>query len=223
MIKSLLGEEETTKQEKSDKKEDVSLKEREASEQREATEPEPMSVEPFEISTPIGKPKAIEPSKPVAHRRSESSPALLELDKPLTTERTLTETKPEAKPSLAQTETSEKVRPPVQTSSKSTSDDSDSIHILRKDFKPDSAGETVRKTGLAWSAAIILFGSVAFMMLLGWFVDLQFATQPWGVVGGIILGAVIGFVQFFRTTAQILKPPKEELKNNPLFLSGNDK
>lgn len=69
----------------------------------------------------------------------------------------------------------------------------------------ESAGENVRRSGLAWSAGIAFFGSVVFMMLLGWFADLLFGSSPWGMVGGIILGSVIGFVQFFRLTSQIFK------------------
>jgi F0F1-type ATP synthase assembly protein I len=70
---------------------------------------------------------------------------------------------------------------------------------------PESIAETARKSGLAYGAAITLFGSVVFMLILGWFADLLFGTQPWGIVGGIVLGAVIGFFQFFRITSQIFK------------------
>jgi hypothetical protein len=72
-------------------------------------------------------------------------------------------------------------------------------------FVPESSDETIRKSGLAYTAAIILLGSVIFMMVLGWFADLLFGSSPWGIVGGIVLGSIIGFVQFFRTTSQILK------------------
>ncbi|CAN5704159.1 hypothetical protein BH24ACI2_BH24ACI2_11280 [soil metagenome] len=71
--------------------------------------------------------------------------------------------------------------------------------------KPESIAETARKSGLAMSAAIALFGSVVFLLVIGWFADLLLGTSPWGVIGGIILGSVIGFFQFFRMTSQILK------------------
>jgi F0F1-type ATP synthase assembly protein I len=58
---------------------------------------------------------------------------------------------------------------------------------------------------LAYAAAVILLASIVFMLILGWFADLLFGTSPWGIVGGIVLGSIIGFVQFFRTTSQILK------------------
>lgn len=69
----------------------------------------------------------------------------------------------------------------------------------------ETTAENLRKTGLAWSAATVLGGSVIFMMVIGWFFDLVFGSKPWGIVGGIILGAIVGFIQFFRITSQIFK------------------
>lgn len=77
--------------------------------------------------------------------------------------------------------------------------------LFQMNTKPESTAETVRKSGLAMSAAIALFGSVVFLLIIGWFADLLLGTSPWGIVAGIVLGSVIGFVQFFRTTSQILK------------------
>ncbi len=70
---------------------------------------------------------------------------------------------------------------------------------------PESTAETARKSGLAYGAAITLFGSVIFLLVIGWFADWLFGTSPWGIIGGIILGAIIGFYQFFRITSQIFK------------------
>jgi F0F1-type ATP synthase assembly protein I len=75
-------------------------------------------------------------------------------------------------------------------------------------YTPPNAGQTIRMTGLAWSAGISLFGSIVFMLILGWFADLLFGISPWGIVGGIVFGAVIGFVQFFRINSEILKTAK---------------
>lgn len=69
----------------------------------------------------------------------------------------------------------------------------------------ESFAETTRRSGLAWSAGIVFFASVAFMLVLGWGADLLLGTSPWGLVGGIVLGSLIGFVQFFRLTSQIFK------------------
>lgn len=71
--------------------------------------------------------------------------------------------------------------------------------------QPESTAEMIRNSGLAYAAAVILLASIVFMLILGWFADLLFDTSPWGIVGGIVLGSIIGFVQFFRTTSQILK------------------
>lgn len=73
------------------------------------------------------------------------------------------------------------------------------------DFQPETQAETIRKSGLAYSAGIILFASIVFTMILGWFADLLLGSSPWGIVGGIILGAIIGFIQFFRITSSIFK------------------
>ncbi|CAN5348915.1 hypothetical protein BH20ACI1_BH20ACI1_29140 [soil metagenome] len=77
--------------------------------------------------------------------------------------------------------------------------------LFQMQSKPESTAETARKSGLAMSAAIALFGSVVFLLIIGWFADLLLGTSPWGIVGGIVLGSIIGFFQFFRTTSQILK------------------
>ncbi len=77
--------------------------------------------------------------------------------------------------------------------------------MFQTDFKPESPAETIRKSGLAYAAGITLFASIVFLMALGWFADLLLGTSPWGIVAGIVLGSVIGFIQFFRITSQILK------------------
>lgn len=77
--------------------------------------------------------------------------------------------------------------------------------MFQTDFKPESLAETTRKSGMAYAAAMTLFGSIVFLMALGWFADLLLGTSPSGIVGGIVLGSIIGFFQFFRITSQILK------------------
>jgi F0F1-type ATP synthase assembly protein I len=110
---------------------------------------------------------------------------------------------------------------PADSSGKTDSDDvfnfnlvetlprSEDKPMFQTDFKPESLAETARKSGLAYAAGISLFGSIVFLMGLGWFVDLLLGISPWGIVGGIILGSVIGFIQFFRITSQILKDDKD--------------
>jgi len=75
--------------------------------------------------------------------------------------------------------------------------------LQNTNYSPDSADESARKMGLAWSAGIVFFSSIAFTLFLGWIADLLLGSSPWGVVGGIILGSVIGFIQFFRISSQI--------------------
>jgi F0F1-type ATP synthase assembly protein I len=71
--------------------------------------------------------------------------------------------------------------------------------------EPESFAETARQSGLAYAAAITLFASVIFMLIVGWFADLLLGSSPWGIIIGIVLGAAIGFIQFFRMTSQIFK------------------
>ncbi|MEK7857054.1 MAG: AtpZ/AtpI family protein [Acidobacteriota bacterium] len=70
--------------------------------------------------------------------------------------------------------------------------------------QPESIGETARKSGLAWSMGVVFFASVVFMMILGWGADLLFGSAPWGLVVGSGIGALIGFIQLFRLSSQIL-------------------
>ncbi|MDQ2746226.1 MAG: AtpZ/AtpI family protein [Acidobacteriota bacterium] len=77
--------------------------------------------------------------------------------------------------------------------------------VFQSAYQPESSAETIRKSGLAYTAAIVLFGSIIFALIIGWFADLLFGTSPWGKVGGIVLGSIVGFIQFFRATSQILK------------------
>lgn len=92
---------------------------------------------------------------------------------------------------------------------------------VRVPFEPEPPGETVRQSGLAWSAGIVFFGAVAFMLFLGWGADLVLGSAPWGVVGGIVLGSIIGFIQFFRISSQIF-PSKKPHKDIHTLMSRDD-
>lgn len=92
-----------------------------------------------------------------------------------------------------------------ETESESSKTEAETTITTPYDYKPETPDETIRKTGLAYSAAMVLLAAVVFMMILGWFADLLLGSSPWGIVGGIILGAIIGFVQFFRIASSIFK------------------
>jgi F0F1-type ATP synthase assembly protein I len=87
------------------------------------------------------------------------------------------------------------------------SSEKDDATATRPTYTPDTVEETARKSGLAFSAGIAFFGSIVFMLLLGWFADLLLGSSPWGIVAGIVLGSIIGFIQFFRITSQIFGKP----------------
>lgn len=60
-----------------------------------------------------------------------------------------------------------------------------------------------RKSGVAYAAALSLFFSVAALCGVGWVLDRWLGTKPWLLVAGIVLGAIIGFYQFFRLTSTL--------------------
>ncbi len=84
-------------------------------------------------------------------------------------------------------------------------------------YEPESPEEASRRGGLAWSAGIVFFSAVAFMLFLGWIADLLLGSSPWGIVAGILLGSVIGLVQFVRITSQIFNTKKAESAMHPLL------
>ena len=63
--------------------------------------------------------------------------------------------------------------------------------------------EINRKSGLAYAAALALFGAVVAGLLAGWLMDRWLGTAPWLLVGGIVLGAAAGFYEFVRATSKI--------------------
>jgi F0F1-type ATP synthase assembly protein I len=89
-------------------------------------------------------------------------------------------------------------------------------------YTPETSDEAVRQRGLAFSVGVVFFGSVAFMLFLGWLADLLLGSSPWGIVAGIILGAIIGFLQFFRITSQIFNNSGDTPKQNPLSSHHDD-
>jgi F0F1-type ATP synthase assembly protein I len=87
-------------------------------------------------------------------------------------------------------------------------------------YEPESDAESARRSGLGYVAGITFFATVAFMLFIGWGADLVLGTKPWGIVVGIVLGAVMAFIQFFRITSRIYHTPKDLPAVRPL--SGDD-
>src|SRR5512140_3038171 len=85
------------------------------------------------------------------------------------------------------------------------------------EYRDESPEETARKGGMAWSAGIVFFSSVAFMLFLGWIFDWLFASSPLGLIGGIVIGSIVGFVQFFRISSRIFKPQNSAAGEHPLM------
>ena len=83
-------------------------------------------------------------------------------------------------------------------------EDKDKNFVI-SEAEPESMAESVRRSGLAYSAGIAFAAAVVFMLILGWGADLLLGSSPWGVVVGIVLGSAIGFVQLFRISSQIFK------------------
>jgi ATP synthase protein I len=59
-----------------------------------------------------------------------------------------------------------------------------------------------RKSGFAYAAGIALFAAVASFCALGWFLDRWLGTQPWLLIGGILLGSAAGLFEFVRLSSK---------------------
>jgi len=59
-----------------------------------------------------------------------------------------------------------------------------------------------RKSGFAYAAGIALFASVATFCVIGYFLDRWLGTQPWFLIGGIVLGSAAGLFEFVRISSK---------------------
>jgi ATP synthase protein I len=69
--------------------------------------------------------------------------------------------------------------------------------------KEEDPQEINRKSGLAYAAAFSLFSAVLAGLVVGWVLDRWLGTRPWLLVGGVVLGAVMGFYQFIRISSKL--------------------
>jgi F0F1-type ATP synthase assembly protein I len=67
----------------------------------------------------------------------------------------------------------------------------------------DQKEEQNRRSGLAYSAGLVLFFSVATLTGLGLILDKWLNLSPWFAVAGIVLGTVVGFYEFFRIISRL--------------------
>ncbi|MBV9958846.1 MAG: AtpZ/AtpI family protein [Acidobacteria bacterium] len=64
---------------------------------------------------------------------------------------------------------------------------------------PDRDNEEVnRKSAIVYGAVFAILISIVSFLLVGWGLDKLFKTTPWMLVGGIVLGTIVGFIQFVR-------------------------
>ena len=66
--------------------------------------------------------------------------------------------------------------------------------------KPDP--DENRKSGFAYAASITLFASVVSFCALGWLLDKWLGTDPWLLIGGIVLGSAAGLFEFTRLSSK---------------------
>jgi ATP synthase protein I len=70
----------------------------------------------------------------------------------------------------------------------------------RDSFKPTP--DENRKAGFAYAAGLTLFASVAAFTGLGYLLDRWLGTQPWCLVGGIVVGSAAGLFEFVRLSSK---------------------
>jgi F0F1-type ATP synthase assembly protein I len=66
--------------------------------------------------------------------------------------------------------------------------------------KPDP--EENLKTGFAYAAGFTLFVTVASFTGLGWLLDKWLRSEPWCLIGGIVVGSAAGLYQFVRLSSK---------------------
>lgn len=72
-----------------------------------------------------------------------------------------------------------------------------------------STAKIVRETFREFAPYATLGAQLGFTVIvffaIGWWVDSELATDPWGKILGVFLGAAGGLVKFFQSVKEILK------------------
>lgn len=55
-----------------------------------------------------------------------------------------------------------------------------------------------------------LAGSVLVLAALGWWIDTSYATEPIGIVVGVVLGSIAGLTHFLRSVTRLTSAQKRE-------------
>ncbi|HJR09716.1 MAG TPA: AtpZ/AtpI family protein [Pyrinomonadaceae bacterium] len=59
------------------------------------------------------------------------------------------------------------------------------------------------KSGVVYGAVLSLAMSIVSCLLVGWALDRWLGTSPWLIVVGIVIGSVVGFMQFIRLMSRV--------------------
>ncbi|HEY0545358.1 MAG TPA: AtpZ/AtpI family protein [Pyrinomonadaceae bacterium] len=63
--------------------------------------------------------------------------------------------------------------------------------------------EVNRKSAIVYGAVFSILVSIVSFLIVGWALDRWLKTGPWLLVGGIVLGTIIGFIQFIRLISRV--------------------
>lgn len=72
-----------------------------------------------------------------------------------------------------------------------------------KKKEQEENADAIRKSSMAYAAAISLFVTVAIFLGIGWLIDRWLGKSPLFLVIGVILGAAIGLYEFYRLAMKI--------------------
>lgn len=74
--------------------------------------------------------------------------------------------------------------------------------MAEKPRQPQRDPEENVKAGFAYAAGFTLFITVAGFTGLGWMLDKWLGTQPWCLIGGIVVGSAAGLYEFVRLSSK---------------------